>query len=244
MAKFAVIIAAAGKSERFSGEEKKTLAKIDGRPVFLRTVELFVHRTDVCQTLLAVAPEDIGTIKSQYGANLGFMGVQLIEGGASRRETVAQALAAVSGDAEYVAVHDAARPCVPTDRIDKVFSEATKTAAAILAVPISGTIKRVGHSRVIEATVDRVGLYEAQTPQVFRTSVLRDAYSKLPADAAEPTDDAQVVELTGHPVAVVESDATNLKITTKGDLALANAILKSRPSRPRPKLGAFEEAQW
>ena len=244
MTKFAVIIPAAGRGERFGGSEKKTFAKLDGRPVFLRSVELFIHRDDVCQTILAVAPEDVGTMKSQFGANLGFMGVQLVEGGTTRAATVKKALAAVSPEAEYVAVHDAARPCVAPELIDAVFSEATKSGAAILACPLTGTIKRVASSKIIEETVSRDGLHEAQTPQVFRKELLTKAYAAVGEQDNSITDEAQAVEQSGHPVAMVESDATNLKITTKADIALANAILKARPSRPVPKLGAFEEAKW
>ena len=241
MPKFSVIIAAAGRAERFGGGEKKTFAKLDGRPIFLRSVEHFINRQDVCQTILAVAPEDARTVKSSYGANLAFMGVKLVEGGARRSETVAAALKVVSDEAEYVAVHDAARPCVTADMIDAVFAEAPKTGAAILAVPIAGTVKRAGDSRVIEETVLRAGLYEAQTPQTFRKDVLLDAYARL---ERETFDDAQVVELLGYPVSIVISDATNIKITTKADMTLANAILKSRPARPAPRMGAYEEAQW
>lgn len=243
MSKFSVIIPAAGKSERF-GEEKKTFAKLDGRPLFLRTIELFMNRENVCQIVLAAAPEDMGTLKNQYGANLGFLGVQVVEGGARRADTVAAALKVVSAKADYVAVHDAARPCTPPDRIDAVFSEVQKTGAAILACPIVGTIKRVSAARVIEATVSRESLYEAQTPQVFRKDVIVGAYGKLGSAGDEVTDDAQVVERYGHPVSIVVCDATNIKVTTKGDMTLAAAILKSRPARQAPKLGAFEEAQW
>ena len=87
MPKFSVIIAAAGKGERFGGREKKTFAKLDGRPVFLRAIEHFINRSDVCQTILAVAPEDVQTVKSNYGPNLGFMGVKLVEGGATRSKS-------------------------------------------------------------------------------------------------------------------------------------------------------------
>ena len=90
---------------------------------------------------------------------------------------------------------------------------------------------------------ERGGLYEAQTPQVFRTDVLRDAYAKLDPET-EVTDDAEVVEQAGHPVTVVKSGATNLKITTKQDLAIATAILKARPRKSAPRMGAFEEAKW
>jgi len=245
MPKYGVIIPAAGKAERFGGAEKKTFAKIDGRPVFLRTIEQFINRPDVCQTILALAPEDMESTKTSYGANLGFMGVKLVEGGVRRCDTVAAALKALSDDVEYVAVHDAARPCVTVEMIDAVFAEAVKSGAAILAAPVVGTVKRVSATRVVEKTVDREGLFEAQTPQVFRKDVLLAAYSRLTGDPqADVTDDAELVEQSGHAVTVVLSDASNLKITTKGDLTLANAILKARPVRSVPRLGAFEEAKW
>jgi len=186
MASFAVIIPAAGKSERFAGMEKKTFAKIDGRPVFLRSVEQFINRKDVCQTILVVAPEDLATMKADYGANLGFMGVKLVEGGALRCDTVEAGLAAVADEADYVAIHDAARPCVTTDMIDAVFAEAVKSGSAILAAPLTGTIKRVGDAMVLEETVSREGLYEAQTPQVFRKDIISQAYQSL-ADSARET---------------------------------------------------------
>jgi len=245
MAKFSIIIPAAGKGERFGGGEKKTFAKLDGRPVFLRTIEAFLNREDVLQTILAVAPEDMDQMKNSFGANLGFMGVKLVEGGDRRVDTVRAGLSAVANDAEYVAVHDAARPCVTVNWIDAVFAEAQKTGAAILAAPLVGTIKRVGASKVVDETISRENLYEAQTPQVFRKNVIVDAYQKLDDAAADSiTDDAQVVERSGHPVSIVISDHTNLKITTRGDLTLAGAILKARPSKTVRKFGAFEEAQW
>ncbi len=244
MPKFAVIVPAAGKSERFGGQERKTMAKLSGRPVFLRTLEQFVTRTDVCRTILAVPPEDIASMKSSYGANLGFMGVKLAEGGVRRCDTLATALREVPDEAEYVAVHDAVRPCVLADDIDAVFAEAVKTGAAILATPVTGTLKRVSESRVIDETVSRASLYEAQTPQVFRKDVLVDAYARLGDAGDEVTDDAQVVERAGHPVSVVISDRTNIKITTRADMTLAAAILKARPTKPVKRMGAFEEAQW
>jgi 2-C-methyl-D-erythritol 4-phosphate cytidylyltransferase len=244
MAKYAVIIPAAGKSERFGGGEKKTFAKVDGRAVFLRSIEHFLQRDDVCQTILAVAPEDEAHLKEKYAANLGFMGVKLVIGGDQRFDTVAKALAVVNEDADYVAVHDAVRCCVSTEMIDAVFADAAKSGAAILAAPLVGTIKRVSDAMVIDATLPREGLYEAQTPQVFKKSLLQDAYARLGELEGEPTDDAQLVEALGHPVSVVASDHSNIKITTKGDLTLAAAILKSRPQPKVSRRGPFEEAQW
>jgi len=245
MAKIAVIIVAAGKSERFGGKEKKTLAKIDGRPMFLRTIEHFINRDDVVQTLLVVAPEDEPHIREKFGANLGFMGVKMVTGGAQRCDSVANGLAAVSDEAECIAIHDAARPCVSVAMLDKIFAEAPKSGAAILAAQLRGTIKRGTEAGVVDETLSREGLWEAQTPQVFKKEVITEAYAKRAEFEGEPTDDAQLVEAIGHPVQLVESDFSNLKITTQADISLAKAILKSRP-RPMPKgsLAPFEEAQW
>jgi 2-C-methyl-D-erythritol 4-phosphate cytidylyltransferase len=129
--------------------------------------------------------------------------------------------------------------------IDAVFAEAQKSGAAILAAPLRGTIKHVSEAGIVDETVSREGLWEAQTPQVFKRSVIMDAYAQRDAFEGEPTDDAQLVEAIGHPVSVVEADFTNLKITTRPDLSLAGAILKTRP-KPKPKgpLTPFEEAQW
>lgn len=244
MAKFSVIIPAAGAGKRFGGEVKKPFAQLDNRPVFIRSIELFISRDDVCQVILTVNPEDYDVVKEKYAANLMFMNVKLVKGGAERFESVKNALEAVSDEAEYVCVHDAVRPCVLESWIDEVFAKAEATGAAILAAPLVGTIKR-GESGEIRETVPREGLYEAQTPQAFRKEILSSAYAALPPDA-QPTDDAQVVESTGGRVALVESDRRNLKITTPGDLALASAILKgiTKRSKDTGPRGAFEEAQW
>lgn len=245
MAKIAVIIVAAGKGERFGGKEKKTLAKIDGRPMFLRTIEHFINRDDVVQTLLVVAPEDEGHIRQKFGANLGFMGVKMVPGGAQRCDSVANGLEALSDEAEYVAIQDAARPCVSTAMIDKIFAEAPKSGAAILAAPLRGTIKRGTEAGVVDETLPREGLWEAQTPQVFKREVITEAYAKRGDFEGEPTDDAELVEAIGHPVQLVASDFSNLKVTTQADIALANAIIKSRPKAlPKGPFAPFEEAQW
>lgn len=244
MARFAVIIPAAGRGERFGGNEKKTFAKLDGKPLFIQTIQLFINRDDVCQTILAVAPEDMDTMKTRYAANLGFMGVKLVKGGERRCDTVANAIEVVTEDADYIAVHDAARPCVADSMIDSVFSEAQKSGAAIPAIPITSTLKRVGETNVVEETMAREGLYLAQTPQVFRQDWIRGAYQTLGENEQDITDDAQLVALAGHAISIVRGDATNIKITTKSDLALAKAILKSRPMKAVAKHSPFEEAQW
>lgn len=244
MAKFAVIVPAAGQSARFGDKPKKPFAVLDGRPVVIRTLELFINRPDVVQTILAVAPQDMEEVKRKFTANLSFMGVKLVEGGKERHETVAKALEHVKAEADFVAVHDAVRPCVTEEMIDRVFAQAEKSGAAILACPVAGTLKRVGTANVIENTISREGLWEAQTPQVFRKDWLTEAYSKRGQAGESITDDAQLVEAIGKKVTVVEADLSNLKITSPSDIRLAQAILKSRPPAKAKGLGAFEEAQW
>ena len=244
MARFAVIIAAAGKGERFGGKQSKAFCKVQDRPLFIRAIELFVNREDVCQTILVVAPGDVDYVRSNYGANLGFMGVTLATGGEHRWQSIAGALEKLHDDADFVAVHDAARICTTAEMVDRVFGEAIKSGAAILAAPLSGTIKRVSVVGVVDETVSREGLYEAQTPQAFRRDVFVKAYAQA-AEATTVTDDADIVAASGHDVTVVRSDMSNMKITFPGDVTLARAIIKNRPkpkvARPR---GPFEEAQW
>ncbi len=245
MAKFAVIIPAAGAGKRFGGDVKKPFAQIDSRPIFIRTIELFISRPDVVQTILTVAPDDYDVVREKYAANIMFMGIKLVKGGNERFESVKLALAALDDAAEYVCIHDAVRPCVLDAWIDAVFDEATKSGAAILASPLHGTIKRVSGSNTIDQTISREGLFEAQTPQVFRKDILLKAYAALPAGST-PTDDAQAVEQSGHPVHVVASDPRNIKITTPGDMTLAAAVLKTITRKPKGDALAspFQEAQW
>ncbi len=234
---FAVILPAAGKSSRFrDAYYKKPFVPLEGRPVWLHAAEKFTNRNDVKQTLLVIAPEDRETVQSKFGANAALLGIELVDGGQERYDSVAAALARVAPEIDFVAVHDAARPCLADEWIDAVFAAATKTGAAILATPISGTVKRVGKDPVtkvqsIQETVSREGLWEAQTPQVFRRQLLLEAYARR--GGAPATDDAQLVERLGHKVTIVCGSPMNLKITTKDDLRLAAALLKALP---RPKL--------
>jgi 2-C-methyl-D-erythritol 4-phosphate cytidylyltransferase len=250
MPKFSAIVVAAGRGERFGGKESKIFAMLESQPLFIRALQLFVNREDVCQTILVVAPEDLEQMKTKFGPNLGFMGVKLVEGGLERHDSVANGLAAVRDDAEFVAVHDAARVCVAADWIDRLFEAAAKTGAAIPVVPITATLKRVGPEGQITETVPREGLHLAQTPQFFRRDIITAAYAALREQGqaltgnAPPTDDAQVVVAAGFPVTAVDGDSRNIKITTRDDLKLASAILKVLPQKAASRMGAFEEAKW
>jgi 2-C-methyl-D-erythritol 4-phosphate cytidylyltransferase len=243
--KVGVIICAAGASSRFGGKRKKPLVDVDGRAVFLRSVEIFSSREDVKQILLAIAPEDEELVNIKWGPNLKFFNVKICFGGTERFDTVQKGLELIKDDIELIAVHDAVRCCVKEKWIDEVIAEAAKTGAAILACPVVATLKEA-KDKVIIQTVDRAGLYEAQTPQVFETSLLKKAYANLKnLDKNKISDDSQLVEAIGEKVSIVETDSSNIKITHKADLAIAEAILKSRP-KPVPKglIGPYIEAQW
>jgi 2-C-methyl-D-erythritol 4-phosphate cytidylyltransferase len=246
MAKFAVILPAAGRSTRFREKEKKPFANLDGRAVWLRSAELFVTREDVIQCLIVINADDEEMVRRRYGANLAFMNVQLVQGGAERFDSVANAVALVKPEADFVAVHDAVRPCVTEEQVNAVFAVAAKTGAALLAVPVPDTLKKIDAQQQVEATVSRKNLWLAQTPQVFRREWLVEAYAGRAKLGKDITDDAQLVEAAGHKVQVVEGATTNVKITTKADLALAEAILKARP-KPKGKgpIHPFaEEEMW
>jgi 2-C-methyl-D-erythritol 4-phosphate cytidylyltransferase len=229
---FALILAAAGKSTRFSRKgsgssdpaAKKTFTHLGGKPIWLRSVEKFTSRDDVIQTIIVVAPEDVGWFRQYYASEINRMLLLVVAGGENRVDSIRRGLIAVSLKADYVAVHDAARPCVTEQEIADVFEEAKKRGAALLAAPVVGTVKKVAGGRV-EATVPREHLWEAQTPQVFRRELLIEAYQQR-IERDIPTDDAQLVERLGQPVYIVPADRGNIKITTQSDLILAKYMIE------------------
>ena len=243
--KVGAIVCAAGASTRFGGGKKKPFVDVSGRAAFLHSVELFTDLKEVKQVVMAISPEDEEMVKVKWGPNLQFFGVKICFGGAERFDTVRQAMKELRDDIELVAVHDAVRCCLTKEWVQKVFAEAEKTGAAMLAAPVVATIKRVRGNVIVE-TVDRSELYEAQTPQVFERGLLTDAYSKLEKmDKGKISDDAQLVEALGRKVAIVETDSSNIKITRQIDVAIAEAIIRARP-KPKAEgyIGPYGEAQW
>ena len=229
---YAVILPAAGSSSRFRDRHyKKPFAPLGDRAVWLHCAEKFINRDDVKQVILVVSADDREDFNAKFGANIAILGIDVVEGGAERWQSVKNALTQVKQDVDFVAVHDAARPCLANEWIDQVFQAAESTGAAILGIPVTATLKQVGSDRMIGETVPREGVWEAQTPQVFRRDLLIEAYAKQSDPPA--TDDAELVERLGHPVAVVLGSLINLKITTKEDLHLALLAMKALP---KPKL--------
>jgi 2-C-methyl-D-erythritol 4-phosphate cytidylyltransferase len=236
MATYSVILPAAGQSRRFHDKAyKKPFAPLGGRSVWLHAAEKFLNRGDVKQTILVIAAEDRELFNMKFGANIAIMGVEVIEGGAERTDSVQRALERVKDNIDFIAVHDAARPCIADPWIEDVFAAAARDGAAILATQVQATLKRVDQKKHVAETVSREGLWEAQTPQVFRRQLLIDAYAKRGRDPV--TDDAQLVERLGHAVTVVPCSPLNIKITTRDDLKLAEQVLKVLP---KPKLEGFQ----
>ena len=211
--------------------------------MWLHSAERFLNRDDVVQLILVIAPEDRDDFNFKFASNVAILGIKVVEGGVERADSVAAALAKVNPEADFVCVHDAARPCLVNEWIDKIFAAAEKSGAAIFAIPVAGTLKKVGDDHKIQETASREGLWEAQTPQVFRRELLVEAYEKREGFAA--TDDAQLVERLGRPVAVVPGSSLNLKITTREDLRLAEQALRALP---KPKLDGpihpFADERW
>lgn len=234
MPKVAVIMPAAGASRRFRDQNyKKPFAPLAGRAVWLHAAEKFLNRSDVKQVIVVIAEEDVEEFNRKFGANIAIMGVDVCKGGKERSDSVQNALAKVKDDIDLVAIHDAARPCLVEKWIDEVFTAAVKDGAALLAVPEPATLKRVAGGKITE-TVSRDGLWQAQTPQVFRRDLIMKAYAARGGKTF--TDDAQLVEQMGQAVTVVEGSPLNLKITTRDDLKLAEQVLKVLP---KPKLDGF-----
>ena len=228
MAKFTVILPAAFKSSRFKDKNyKKPFAPLANRAVWLHSVDRFLQRDDVKQVILVISPEDREYFDSKFSANVAILGIDVVQGGEERADSIENALARVKPDIDFVAVHDAARPCLADEWITRVFEAAERSGAAILAIPVGGTLKRVGSDQKIVETVSRAGLWEAQTPQVFRRTLLMEAYAKR--QGFQATDDAQLVERLGQAVSIVHGSPVNLKIATQEDLRLAEQALKALP---------------
>jgi len=221
----ALILAAAGAGTRMKDPVRKPFLDLCGRPLLFVTLERFAPFGRICQVIVTVNAEDYRCKDALLLERVSPQITDVVVGGATRTESVANALAVLDDRAEIVLVHDAVRPFVKPEVISAVIEAAARHGAAIAAAPVKDTIKRVENG-LIAATLPRDALYLAQTPQGFERSVIERAYRAR--GAGDFTDDALLVEKSGLPVAVVESTHDNFKITTPEDLALARAILQGR----------------
>jgi 2-C-methyl-D-erythritol 4-phosphate cytidylyltransferase / 2-C-methyl-D-erythritol 2,4-cyclodiphosphate synthase len=216
------IIAAGGRGSRFGAGQPKQVLALAGRPILQRSVETFTRSAAIDEVIVAVPPELIASPPA-YLVNDGTR-VVLVEGGERRQDSVARAFARIDRRADVVVIHDAARPLVTDDLIRRTIDAAMQHGAAIAAVPARDTVKRADAHQMIAGTLARQGIFLAQTPQAFRTDVLRAALAQASPDT-DATDEAMLAEQAGYRVRLVDGDPRNLKITTPDDFAMAESLL-------------------
>ena len=230
------ILPAAGLGTRMAGREPKQFLDLDGVPILIHSLRAFASVERVTAIYVAVRKTEMERTEAQiaeFGAahNLAKR-VRVVEGGDHRQESVSRALAAVAAQPDdIVLVHDAVRPLIDTDTINRTIDAVIEFGAAIVGLPAVDTIKhveRTAHGALITATNPREFVVLAQTPQGFRYGLLQRALAEAEADGFVGTDEASVLERAGHPVAVVHGSQVNLKITQPGDLELAEFYLSRR----------------
>ncbi len=234
-----VILPAAGLGTRMgrtppekSGVSRKQFMLLDGSPILLHTIRKFLACPAVAEIVVALRAEDIEWVREMLGRETLARPVRLVEGGDTRQESVENALAAISADTTLVAVHDAVRPFIDLETLDKVLREAESGGAAIVGIVPVDTVKQV-HKNKIRATIPRDRLVLAQTPQVFRIDLLRQAFAKAREDDFTGTDEASLVErLEQVEVSVVLGSDRNIKITKPTDMDLARLFLSEETAKP------------
>lgn len=235
--RIAALVPAAGRGERLGHGRPKALTPLAGEPMLVHAVRTLAA-TPVDLVVVAVPPGSADDVWAALtGAHDG-AALAVVEGGATRSDSVRRALSALPDSIEVVLVHDAARPLVPASLIEAVVAAVENGADAVVpGLPVTDTVKAVDDRGAVVATVDRAGLRSVQTPQGFRRSVLASAYAAT--GAPEATDDAALVERAGGRVLLVLGAPEAFKVTTQQDLVLAEALLARRietASAPEPRV--------
>ncbi|MDZ7641894.1 MAG: 2-C-methyl-D-erythritol 4-phosphate cytidylyltransferase [Desulfurivibrio sp.] len=234
----AAIIAAGGAGSRMGGGVPKQFLELAGVPLLIHSLRAFAAVAEI-GTLVVSTRADYLAHTRELAARHGFAGLLVVVGGESRQQSVANGLAAITAagrGCRLVAVHDGARPLVAPELIRHCLEAAGRHGAAIAATRVQDTLKRSSNPPLIGATVDRTGLWQAQTPQVVEFNLLRRALDEAQAAGFTGTDEASLLERLGLPVALVEAGADNLKITRPHDLPLAEALMS--PQKPPPATAA------
>ena len=243
------IIAAGGRGQRFGGGAPKQLVGVGGRPILERTVSAFLGHPAIHEVVVALPAELMADPPAYLRAAP--KPLRLVAGGVRRQDSVRQAFQVASERSDLIVIHDAARPFASADLIARTIAAAAEGGAALAAVSARDTVKRgalaAGRSgpagvdaqlMVVAETLPRDSIYLAQTPQAFRRDVLRDGLA-LGDAGADATDEATLAERAGHTVRLVEGEATNIKITTPGDLLVAEAIARGSPERAAGERAGF-----
>lgn len=226
MSGLSVIIPAAGSGERMGSEIPKPFIKVGDKTILHHTVSRFLNVPGIVQVIIATSEKYIPEIEAMSDSfSKGADFFKVVKGGAERQYSIYNALEYVSGQAHLVAVHDAVRPFIREELIVECCEVAEKVGGAVLGVPAKDTIKQVDNEQMITSTPNRVFLWQAQTPQIFRKELLVKAYQLALEDEYIGTDDASLVERIGGKIQMVEGDRENLKITYPVDLKIAELIL-------------------
>ncbi len=236
--KVAVILPAAGLGTRMgrssaetSGVSRKQFMLLDGSPILMHTLRKFLACPLVSEIVVALRREDMGWFSELLQREAPQKPVRLVEGGPSRQQSVQNALQALPLDTDLVAVHDAVRPFIELSIIEKVIQEAAQTGAAIVGIVPVDTVKQVRGNKV-HATLPRERLILAQTPQVFRYGLLREAFERARQDGFSGTDESSLVErLETIEIRVVPGSDRNIKITRPSDMELARLFLSAETSQ-------------
>lgn len=224
----AALVLAAGRGERLGHDLPKGFVPLEGEALLVHALRAMAAVPEVDLVVPVIPESEAKRFESLAGSLAGVDGLApWVGGGEERQDSTRAGLDALPDEAEWVAVHDAARPLVAVADVSRVVNAAREQGAALLAVPVRDTIKRVVDGRVVE-TPPRAECWAAQTPQVFRRELLAEAIEKAVAEGRSATDDAELVEWLGQPVAVVEGSPENFKITSPDDLEAAARILRAR----------------
>ncbi len=229
--KVGAIIAAAGFGRRMKTDRPKQFLALNGTPIIVHTIRKF----DVCPAIdyiIVTAPREAVEEVRALVQTAGFKKpVTVVEGGERRQDSVAMGIECLQPGTTAVAVHDGVRPFVTVEEIERVIRQAEHHGAAILAVPIVDTVKQA-EREFVELTLTREHLVLAQTPQVFRTEILKEAFEKARKDEYYGTDESSLVERLGYPIAIVRGSERNIKITRPNDLTLARVFLEEEKVTP------------
>ena len=238
MSRIVAILPAAGLGTRMGAETPKQFLELDGVPIVILTLRRIASCELITEIIVATRADEVARLEERVTKEKLKQKVRVLRGGDSRQESVARALEQVSNDTELVVVHDAVRPFVTREQIARVIEEARQRKAAILGIPAMDTVKEVKRASLpedvalITATIPRERVVLAQTPQVFATKLLKEAFARAQADGINASDEAGLVERLGHEVHVVLGSERNIKITKPSDMDLARFYLQhERPSK-------------
>jgi 2-C-methyl-D-erythritol 4-phosphate cytidylyltransferase len=237
MTHITAILPAAGLGTRMGAETPKQFLELDGVPIVILSLRRIAACPLISEIIVATRADNVERLEARIREEKFTQPVRVIKGADSRQGSVAQALNLVGDNSELVVVHDAVRPFVTVELITRVIEEARRCKAAILGLPAMDTVKEVKRASLpqdvalITATVPRERIVLAQTPQVFETRLLKEAFALAEGDGLNASDEAALVERMGHDVIVVQGSERNIKITKPADMDLARFYLHAEQKK-------------